>query len=382
MTTDQYEETQQAVLGAERAAPTQQPAPKHVRQSPRPWSFRLLALALLLVVLDGVAIEVVSQRTRGSDPPASAAVLPLPASNVDLGRQVDPTTTIADPDIVAGNGVDYMFSSEANYEPPHIPVRIFRELGHWLKTVDAMPTLPAWAGSWVWNPDVRRVGGRYVMWFTANTLSNRLTTGAYPRCLGWATARSILGPYVASPTPSVCQINLYGAIDARTLVAPDGQEWLYWKSDGNAVRTNPLPTTIWAQKLASNGTTLEGKPIALMSNTQPWQGRVVESPQMVYARGHYYLFYSGNVSGSPNNAIGVAPCKGPAGPCTNSAVGPWMSGSPTSEAVGEESLFTQFGVTWLLYSPVGLAQTLEVSRVAFGPNGPYIAQFARLPSVG
>lgn len=382
MTTDQYDETQQAVLTPEPEAPEREPtAPKHARRPPRSWSYRLLALAVVLVLIDGVAIEVVTQRAKGSDAPSSA--LPLPASNVDLGRELDPTTTVADPDIVDGKGVDYMFSSEANYEPPHIPVRTFHVLGHWLKTVDAMPTLPAWAGSWVWNPDVRHVGGRYVMWFTAYTLSNRLpTTGAYPRCLGWATATSIIGPYVASPTPSVCQINLYGAIDARTFVAPGGQEWLYWKSDGNAVPTNPLPTTIWVQKLASNGTTLEGQPIALMANTQPWQGRVVESPQMVYARGHYYLFYSGNVSGSPNNAIGVAPCKGPAGPCTNSAIGPWLSGSPTTEAVGEESLFTQSGVTWLLYSPVGLAQTLAVSRVAFGPDGPYVARFTRLPSVG
>jgi hypothetical protein len=354
------------------------------RPAQRSWTDRLLVTCFVLILVEGALISVSLQRTSQPGPAdAIGTTLPPAASNIDLGRSVDPTTLIPDPDVVTSTGIDYLYAGEANFTPPHIPVRTFRVLGTWLQTVDAMPALPAWAGAWVWNPDVRYEGGRYVMWFTAFTNSHRLPiTGIRPRCLGWAVSKSPLGPFVPSATPAVCQLNLYGAIDPRTFVAPGGQEWLYWKSDGNAVLADPLPTTIWAQRLAPDGTTLEGQPVAIMTNSQSWEGRVVESPQMEYANGHYYLFFSGNVSGSTLNGIGMAPCKGPAGPCRNTSNGPWLSSSPQNEAVGEESLYTQGATTWLMYSPRGFGQTLSIARVAFGPTGPYIAAFSHLPSVG
>jgi beta-xylosidase len=246
-----------------------------------------------------------------------------------------------------------------------------------------MPTMPAWAASWVWNPDVRFVDGRYVMWFTAAEKNAALpVTGAMPRCIGWATSASPLGPFVPSPVPVLCQLDQFGAIDPRTFVAPGGQEWLYWKSDDNAVLALDKPTIVWAQPLAADGTTLEGRATAILENSAPWEGRIVESPQMVRARGHYYLFFSGNTSGSIDNGIGVSQCMSPAGPCENSSAGPWLGPNLTSQGVGEESLFSQGGSTWMLYSPHSLGQRLEVSRVAFGRRGPYVASFGRLPSVG
>jgi len=338
----------------------------------------VLSTCVALVVLLGVLIAVYGP---GSSDPGGA--LPPPAPNTALAQRVDPSTAIADPMILVGKSVDYMYASENGDTPPHIPVREFTTFGTWGPPVDAMPTQPAWAGPWLWNPDVRYVQGRYVMWFTGPEAGVALPrTGAMPRCLGWATAKSPLGPFTPSPKPAICQFNQFGSIDPRTLVAPGGQEWLYWKSDDNAVLAAGKPTIIWAQRLAANGITLLGNPIDLMSNSRPWEGHIVESPQMVEVGGHYYMFFSGNVSGSSQNGIGLAPCAGPAGPCDNSSNGPWLGSNTLSQGLGEESLFTQNGRTWLLYSPSGMAQTLALALVAFGPNGPYVAQFHHLPTAG
>jgi hypothetical protein len=337
-----------------------------------------LTTSLALVVLVGVLVAVLGTGTSGL-----GGGLPLPAPNTALAQRVDPSTVIADPMVLVGKNIDYMYTSENGDAPPHIPVRTFTTLGQWGPPVDAMPTQPAWAGPWLWNPDVRYVEGRYVMWFTGPDLGHSLPrTGAMPRCLGWATSKSPLGPFIPSSKPAVCQFNQYGSIDPRTLVTPGGQEWLYWKSDDNAVLSEGKPTIIWAQRLAANGITLLGKPIDLMSNSRPWEGHIVESPQMVLADGHYYLFFSGNMSGSTLNGIGLATCAGPAGPCDNSSDGPWLGSNTLSQGLGEESFFTQNGKTWLMYSPTGAAQTLAVALVAFGPSGPYVAQFQHLPSVG
>jgi hypothetical protein len=344
----------------------------------------LLLVVVAMVAALGATVAVITERpSRPAAHPASQAVpLPPPALNTDLGRLVDPTEVIADPAVLVGKHVDYLYASELGYEPPNIPVRTFTVLGKWGPPTDAMPTMPAWAASWVWNPDVRYVDGRYVMWFTAAEKGAALPlTGAMPRCIGWATAASPLGPFVPSPTPVLCQLDHFGAIDPRTLVTPGGQEWLYWKSDDNAVLAAKQHTVVWAQRLAADGTTLEGEATEILANTAPWEGLIVESPQMELSHGRYYLFFSGNTSGSIENGIGVAPCKGPAGPCANTAVGPWLGPNAVSQGVGEESLFTQGGATWLLYSPHSVGQRLAVSRVAFGRQGPYVAAFARLPAV-
>lgn len=362
----------------------------------RPWPraagvVTVVVLAVVLVAVGG-AVAVVA---KGGE--ASASPPPPAAPNDDLGRAVDPKTDIGDPYVLTGRHLDYLYSSAfippdlstpATDTGPHLPVRTFRVLGHWIRTTDAMPTLPAWAANWLWNPTVRYVDGRYVMWFTAlSKTAPRLPTGTMPRCLGYATSQQPLGPFVAAATPAICTLTRFGAIDPQTLVTSSGQEWLYWKSDSNSVVTAHMPTEIWAQKLAGNGVTRVGSPVGLMSNTQAWEGTLVESPQMVVAHGRYYLFFSGNTSRANGNGIGVATCRGPAGPCSDDNVGPWLGGWAGARSVGEESLFSQDGATWLLYSP-NQGQfpsesflTLMVSRVAFGPNGPYVASFARLPSV-
>ncbi|HXA34079.1 MAG TPA: hypothetical protein VNV87_17640, partial [Acidimicrobiales bacterium] len=80
-------------------------------------------------------------------------------------------------------------------------------------------------------------------------------------------------------------------------------------------------------------------------------------------------------------AIGYQTCQGPQGPCSDSKTTPFLASNSQGQGPSEESLFTRNGVTWLLYTPTAIYQPFQypymaVARVAFGPNGPYLAQFA------
>jgi beta-xylosidase len=247
-----------------------------------------------------------------------------------------------------------------------------------------MPALPRWTNGETAAPDVRRVDGRYVMWFQAPDIDDILLTGAPAKCIGMGISTSPLGPFIVGNRPVIC--DPAGSIDPRTFVAPDGQLWLDWKSDVNAAwgpAQDPnlpqnQPTALWAQRLAPDGTTLEGAPHVLLAATRPWEHKLIEAPDMVHADGRFYLFFSANPSYQDGNGIGVAMCRGPAGPCGEPYAGPILGSSPLGLGPGEESLFTQHDRTWILFSPsgTGLYRQLAVARIAFGPRGPYVASFA------
>lgn len=317
----------------------------------------------------------------------AAGGAPAPAPNDQLAHPYGTGVLISLPSVMTTPKLDFMYSSGIS-APLNIPLRTFATMGRFSKVRDALPKVPAWvdSGTAVWAPDVRQVGRhRYVMWFSAmdDHLPPGDTQDPPPRCLGFAVASSPYGPFVSDATqPAICQWSQFGDIDPRTFVQ-DGQEYLLWKSDDNAGLTPPghtyKPTKIWSQKLASDGTTLEGHPVELLTNSQPWEGLVVEAPDMVAHDGHDYLFFSSTYSFSTTQAagIGVTECRGPSGPCGDGGNGPWLSSNVEGEGPNEESLFEQGGQLWLLYNRVagyaGALPDLTVGRVAFSGAEPYLA---------
>ena len=93
---------------------------------------------------------------------------------------------------------------------------------------------------------------------------------------------------------------------------------MLWKSDQN-IGGSTTPTTLWSQPLTADGLGLIGTPAALMGPDEPWQGTIVEAPDMVEVGGTYWLFYSGNWFNQDAYAIGAARCAGPAGPCADTS---------------------------------------------------------------
>ncbi|MGH8996592.1 MAG: hypothetical protein ACRDYB_11260, partial [Acidimicrobiales bacterium] len=86
--------------------------------------------------------------------------------------------------------------------------------------------------------------------------------------------------------------------------------------------------------------------------------------------------------------IGYQTCESVLGPCTDATTTPFVTANAQGQGPSEESLFTRNGVTWLMYTPTAIYKMFQVpylaiARVAFGPQGPYLAQFdGQTPGIG
>jgi arabinan endo-1,5-alpha-L-arabinosidase len=93
----------------------------------------------------------------------------------------------------------------------------------------------------------------------------------------------------------------------------DGQHYLIWKRDGNAIGK---PTPIFLASLNPDGTKIVGTAVELITNTLPWEGAVTEGPWVILVNGTYHLFYSGNAYNTAAYAVGVAQASKISGPYT------------------------------------------------------------------
>jgi hypothetical protein len=389
LTADVPEDVEQPQTPASAEGPSEPPSTDRPHRRVRWW---VVAVAMIVAAGGGTGLGRLLPRSRVVAVRAPVRTLnPPPAPAYAEGEMVPPfNTPIPDPAVLVGRRLDYLYTSAGGLTPPNIPARPFRTLEHLGQEVDALPTLPPWTQGGTWAPDVRHVDGRYVMWFSAPNVHDVLPTGAEAKCLGVATSNTPLGPFVAGAAPVVCDPS--GSIDPRTFLAPGGQLWLYWKADTNAawgpaqdpdVLTN-MATTLWAQRLAPDGITLIGQAHEILAASALWEHKLIEAPDMIDHDGHYYLFFSSNPSYQDSNGIAVAFCRGPEGPCREPYNGPLLGSNTLGLGPGEESLFTQGNATWVLYSPTGTGffRQLAVARIAFGPRGPYIAEFAgRVPGI-
>jgi beta-xylosidase len=337
----------------------------------------LVPATLLLVV--GLGAAPGSAATVRSVTVASQRVRVAPVAVGDPGVILTPGRNLPDPYVIRKGRSFYLFSSGETLSGPNVPVIASSSLTTWgPRVLDAMPRLPSWATKgFTWSPDVRERDGRWVMWFNAEVAG----LGAdQTKCIGVATSSSVMGPYVStSRTPAVCQLDHLGSIDPRTFLAPNGQLWLLWKSDDNADPTPSSRTTIWVQRLSADGLRLLGRPVALLSADLPWENHIVEAPDMVYAGGHYWLFFSGNWFNEPAYGIGVAQCAGPVGPCVPSTQGPWMASDAQGSGPGEASLFFDGSRWWMFYAPYSvdfddpyLPRPLALARIVFDAQGPTV----------
>ncbi len=210
----------------------------------------------------------------------------------------------ADPGVLLADGTYYVActgggSSTAFALKTSTDLAHFTGKGH----VFTSATKPAWTKGDYWAPELHRVNGRYVAYYTARHQDGRLSIGA-------ASATDPLGPYTDLGKPLVQEPGI-GAIDATYFQDGAGQPYLSWKIDGNA---QSKPTPIYGQKLAADGMSLVGTRTELITNDQDWEGHVVEGPWVIREGDYYYLFYSGNSYANASYAVGVARSKNPLGP--------------------------------------------------------------------
>jgi beta-xylosidase len=260
-----------------------------------------------------------------------------------------------DPDVV-WTGREYVAVGTGT-STEDVQVATSPNLARWQTGADALPRLPSWAAADpgdVWGPDLERAprprnGAAWILWFSARV------AGSTTECIGWATGATPTGPFSSSATtPAVCQSGLGGSIDPAVTVTAGGARYLLWKNNGNCCGST---STLWAQPLGPDGTTLVGQPTSLLSYAGGWQSgataleSTVEGPSMLYERGQYFLFYSGSGYGTVEYAMGVAECASPVGPCTPQGSDPVLSATADVAGPGGGSVFLdRFGQPWLAYA--------------------------------
>jgi hypothetical protein len=310
----------------------------------------------------------VGLQTPYFDPPA----LSNPSSP---GFTINSGADQPDPFMLQEGGRYYLFTSQDKV-PQNVPVRSGTSVGQWGTPTDALPDPPAWAEPGVmWAPDVAQFGNHFLLYFT----SQRKGVSPSTMCIGDAISTAVAGPYIASPVPFICQQSLGGSIDPRVFDDADGLPYMIWKSDQNA-QSNTLDTQIYSQPLSADGIHLVGQPTAIFSPDESWQGHIVEAPQLVLARGAYYLFYSGGWFNQPGYSIGAARCSGPLGPCSDQSSTPLLGSTSQGDGPGEESVFANAAGFWLLYTPFsstlplpGPPRPVSMAHLGFGTSGPYLA---------
>ncbi|HEY2516561.1 MAG TPA: glycoside hydrolase family 43 protein, partial [Polyangiaceae bacterium] len=244
----------------------------------------------------------------------------------------------ADPGVLR-DGNSYVLTCTSGDAADAYPIYTSPDLATWTPAGHVFPSghWPSWAKKDFWAPEIHKVGGKYVVYFSARGADNMLAIGA-------ASAPSALGPFTDIGAPLVHDASM-GLIDASEINAPQGP-YVLWKEDGNALGK---PTPIHAQPLAADGLSLTGSPSTLITNDQSWEGAVTEGPFMVENAGTFYLFYSGNSYANATYAVGVARASSPTGPFTK-ASGPILTTNDAWVGPGHCSVVdTPAGDTAIVY---------------------------------
>jgi beta-xylosidase len=288
--------------------------------------------------------------------PAAALVVVLSTTGACAADEPGPPTPSAaatftnpvhqenfpDPGVIGADGTWYAYGT--NDTATNVPVLTSTDLVAWTPAGDALPEVGGWASRGnTWAPEViRTAAGGFVLYYTARSTS----TGR--QCIGAAVADGPRGPFVdRAAGPLVCEPAEGGSIDASPYRDDDGALYLYWKNDGNAV---DRPTHLYGRRLRADGLALTGPRVRLLDNDAPWEGHLVEAPQMVRHDDRRYLFFSANAFDSEAYAVGYATCEAALGPCRDAPENPVLRSTAAAAGPGHSFLLTAGdGSTWLLY---------------------------------
>jgi arabinan endo-1,5-alpha-L-arabinosidase len=278
-----------------------------------------------------------------------------------------------DPTVIdAGNGWFYVYATQTEVGGRVLNVQTARsrDLVRWERVGDALPVKPAWASRTqdFWAPDVQRRGRTFYMYFSA--LLDPEPAERFKReqgaveskegvfCLGVATSDRPEGPFRDSGRPLKCGLSFVN-IDPMAFDDPrTGRKYLYWGSGFQPIRVQELS----ADRLSFK----KGRaPIELVKadKSVPFH-TLVEGAWVVYRRGFYYLFYSGeNCCHGPLQEIKyaalVARSKSPTGPfetlaqATGAADSAVVRRNDVWIAPGHNSVFTdEAGQDWIAYHAI------------------------------
>ena len=214
-----------------------------------------------------------------------------------------------DPAVIqASDGRFYAYATQTQLRSPVLNIQVSSsdDLVHWSEPTEALPVKPSWASTTqeFWAPCVDQRGTTYVMYYAA------LADAGPGLCLGVATARDPLGPFVDSGKPLVSG-NGFINIDPMAFDDPrTGKHLLYWGSGFEPIKAQEL--TPDRLQLAPGSAAVD---LVSPCAGVPYE-RLVEGVFIHYREPYYYLFYSGDDCFSPAQqyAVMVARSTEPTGP--------------------------------------------------------------------
>jgi arabinan endo-1,5-alpha-L-arabinosidase len=263
-----------------------------------------------------------------------------------------------DPTIIkAHDGFYYVYATNTELKGKliHIQVARSKDLRDWEMMGDALPEKPAWSDKDFWAPHVLydSLAHTYFLYYSGESLD-----GSIGKCLGVATSKSPEGPFSDKGNPLLCGEG-FEEIDPMAFDDPlTGEKFLYWGSGHEPIKV---------QELADNRLNFKSgsKPLEILDiieNEHPdnYQ-KLVEGPWVVYKKGYYYLFYSGdNCCGEgAHYAVMVARSKKATGPFETLAEAKGVNNSVILEgngkwvATGHNSLIVDSsGQEWIAYHAI------------------------------
>lgn len=302
----------------------------------------LATLASAVAVLAGTVVAPAPTAAVESDETRFYAGVPYtgeyasPQVLVDKGRYYAFATT------EDGLNLPAMHSDDLATWIPRDPLPDYHLYRSWKLFNDAMPQPASWATTAfragaeryaVWAPAVAKMGRRYVAAYAVmvNWKKQRL-------CISLAYADHPEGKYAdRSSKPIVCSSDTRGSIDPD-LIKVGKRNFLIWKNSG--VRGSK-PTQIWVRELNGSATAFRTGSTAhhLLTTQQPWEGNVIEAPDMIRYDGRFYLFYSGNSYTTRRYATGYAICQKVTGPCRRARNKPLLATNGAVVAPGGAAPF-------------------------------------------
>jgi Glycosyl hydrolases family 43 len=312
------------------------------------------------VVLVVASVVPMGMCTAGAAVSLHVASLPTtPAFHPSWAPNVRETDA-SDPDVVRFGSTYYAYTTGTTWGN-HIGILTSSQPNTGWNTItgtqfssSAFPQVPPGQSVRPWQvngsqhaPGVFAIGGRYVMWYTAQTTAGH--GGHY--CLSVAVATNPRGPFTDSSTgPVLCRDSDGGVIDPDPFIDATGHPWLYFKTYDD-VNVSTVGSRIYAVPLSGNGTQFAGtQRLVLAQENVSSDTETIENPQMLRVDGSYLLLFSRGLYTSSNYRQGYAACDSPVGPCREASSSLLTSYGPVVGPGGGTTFTDASGRLFLSYA--------------------------------
>ncbi len=312
----------------------------------------------------------------------------IPEKDTTATSYINPVynQNFADPTVIrGGDGYFYAYGTNATVNEKMLNIQVMRseDLVHWEHMGDALPDKPVWADQDFWAPHVSYDSLRQTYYLYYSGESKAEGTG---KCLGVASAKSPVGPFIDKGEPLLCGEGFVN-IDPMAFDDPvSGKKLLYWGSGFQPIKVQELADDRMSFKPSS-------KPVDLVqpiTNGDPdnYQN-LVEGGWVVYHNGYYYMFYSGdNCCGAKAHyAVMVARAKNAEGPfetlasAEDTVSSVILSNNEHWLAPGHNSIVSASGHDWIVYHAINPAsrdkgRVMLIDEIVYQDGWPHVSDHA------